>query len=134
MRHIDELSEQVIGAAIAVHRELGPGRMERIYERCLALELRKRGIPFERQKHLPVRFHGHYIDLGFRCDLLVDRRLVVELKAASAVLPMHRTQLLCYVKLSGCHLGLLINFKVPLLRLGITRIVWGDLNAPPDRR
>ncbi len=134
MRHINELSEEVIGAAIAVHQELGPGMMERIYERCLALQLRKRGIPFERQKHLPVRFDGRYVDLGFRVDLLVDRRLVVELKAVSAALPMHRSQLHSYVKLSGCHVGLLINFKVPLLRLGITRVVSGDPNAPSDKR
>ncbi len=133
MRHINELSEQVIGAAIAVHQELGPGMMERIYEKCLALRLRRRGIHCERQKHLPVPFDGKYLDLGFRVDLLVDRRLVVELKAVNAVLPIHRTQLLSYVKLSGCHLGLLINFKVPLLRLGITRVIWGDLNAPPDK-
>jgi len=132
--HINELSEQVIGAAITVHRELGPGMLESTYERCMALELRERGVSFERQKRLPVVFKGTPIDFGYRVDMLVDGRLVLELKAVKALEPVHHAQLLAYLKLSGCHVGLLINFNVHVLRSGITRLVRGSPDAPPDNR
>ncbi len=133
MGHINALSRQVIGAAIAVHRALGPGMLESVYERCMALQLKKRGIPYERQKRLPVVFEGVPFEGAYRVDMIVEGRLLLELKAVKMVLPVHVAQLASYLRLSGCHLGLLINFKVPALRLGIHRVVWGDPNAPPER-
>ncbi len=133
MEHINRLSRQGIGAAITVHRVLGPGMLESVYEPCLALQLKKRGIPYERQKRLPVMFEGVPFGRAYRVDMIVDRRLLVEVKAVSTLLPVHVAQLASYLRLSGCHLGLLINFKVPALRLGIRRVVWGDPNAPPQK-
>ncbi len=134
MAHVNRLSREVIGAAITVHRALGPGMLESVYERCLALELKKRRIPFERQKRLPVVFEGVPFEAAYRVDMIVDRRLLVEVKAVATLLPVHIAQLTSYLRLSGCHLGLLINFKVPALRLGIRRVVWGDPNAPPEKQ
>ncbi len=108
--------------------------LESVYERCMALQLRKRGIPFERQKRLPVVFEGVPFGAAYRVDLMVDRRLLVEVKAVERLHPVHVAQLASYLKLSGCHLGLLINFKVPVLRLGIRRVVSGDPDAPPEKR
>jgi GxxExxY protein len=119
----DELSQTVIGCAIEVHRELGPGLLESAYEQCLAHELRLRGIPFEQQKVMPVEYKGVLIDCGYRLDLLVDRRLIVELKAVAAVEPIHEAQLLTYLKLAKVKTGLLINFNVPLLKDGLKRFV-----------
>lgn len=134
MGHINTLSREVIGAAITVHRALGPGALEKVYERCLALELKRRRIPFERQKRLAVAFLGVPFESAYRVDLLIDRRLVVEVKAVRSLQPVHHAQVLSYLKLSGCYLGLLINFNVPALRLGIRRVVRGDPDAPPDTR
>ena len=121
-RETDELAHAVIGAAIEVHRLLGPGFLEQVYEQALCVELRLRGIPFERQKPAKVEYKGEYVGEG-RLDLLVNDRLVVELKAVREVAPIHTAVVLSYLKATGRRLALLINFKVPQLRDGIRRIV-----------
>jgi GxxExxY protein len=119
---INALTEQVIGAAIEVHRELGPGLLESTYEAALAYELTLRGISFERQKAQPVQYKGLLIEAGYRIDILVDGKVVLELKSVESVLPIHEAQLITYLKLSGCRVGLLINFNVALLKQGLTRL------------
>ncbi len=119
----DELSKAIIGCAIEVHRELGPGLLESAYEQCLAHELRLQGIPFELQKTMPVDYKGVLIDCGYGLDLLVDGKIIVELKAVSALEPIHEAQLLTYLKLAKVKIGLLINFNVQLLKEGIKRFV-----------
>ena len=128
---INDLSSAIIGAAIEVHRALGPGLLESAYEQCLAQELSLRKIPFERQKPLPVHYKGTQLDCGYRLDFLVADIIVVDVKAIDALLPIHQAQLLSYLKLGGWKLGLLINFHVPLLREGIKRVVSG-LEEPPE--
>jgi len=117
-----ELTEKIIGAAIEVHRILGPGLLESVYQACLAHELTERGVPFEQEKAFPVMYKDHDIDCNFRLDFLVADKVIVELKALDAVLPIHKAQLLTYLKLSGCKVGLLINFNVILLKDGIHRL------------
>jgi GxxExxY protein len=119
---LNALSNEVIGAAIEVHKNLGPGLLESAYEVCLSRELGLRNIPFERQKDLPIDYKGLRLDAGYRLDLLVDKRLIVELKTCDNLLPIHEAQLLTYLRLAGLNLGLLINFNVPLLKHGIKRI------------
>jgi GxxExxY protein len=119
----DELTKRVIGACIEIHRSLGPGLLESAYEECLCHELSLAGISYERQKPLPVHYKGVNLDCGYRLDLVVEHKLVVELKAVESLLPVHEAQLLTYLKLSGLTLGLLINFNVPVLKSGIKRIV-----------
>ncbi len=119
------LTQQIIGAAIEVHRALGPGLLESAYETCLCHELSLREIPFDRQKQLPVVYKGVEIECGYRLDLLVADTVVVELKAAEQLLPVHQAQVLSYLRLGGWEVGLLINFHVPVLRQGIRRIVLG---------
>jgi GxxExxY protein len=120
----EKLTEQVIGAAIEVHRELGPGLMESVYEECLCHELHLRGLQFERQVLLPVRYKGVGLDCGYRIDLVVEDALVLELKCLEHTLPVHEAQLLTYLKLTGKRVGLILNFNVPVLtRGGIIRKV-----------
>src|SRR5262249_9295438 len=119
----DGLSREIIGAAIEVHRELGPGLLESAYEECLAHELTLRGIPFDRQKEIAVVYKGQRLDCGFRVDLLVGELVVVELKAVDQLMPVHDAQLITYLKLTGCKLGMLLNFNVRLMKLGIKRLV-----------
>ena len=119
----DELSNKVIGAAIEVHRHLGPGLLESTYEKCLAHELELAGVPFKRQAPLPVRYKGIELDCGYRVDLLVGNELIVELKSVQDVIPIHEAQLLTYMKLAGIGVGLLINFNVEILRKGLQRFV-----------
>jgi GxxExxY protein len=119
---INEITEQVIGAAIKVHSALGPGLLESAYEACLVFELTKRGINVRNQVPLPVRYEDILIEVGYRIDLLVEDRLVIELKSVDELAPIHKAQLLSYLKLSGKKIGLLINFNVDLLKNGITRI------------
>ncbi|HUT73221.1 MAG TPA: GxxExxY protein [Armatimonadota bacterium] len=128
--HINEITEQVIGAAIEVHRELGPGLLESAYEECLARELALRQIPFERQKAIPVTYKGRKFDAGFRADMIVADQVLVELKAVESIVPIHEAQVLTYLKLAGLHVGLLINFNVPVLAKGIRRFVNGP--APTE--
>ncbi len=122
---INDLTREIIGAAIGVHRALGPGLLESAYEECLCHELRLRGLHFERQKPLPVVFKGVMLDCGYRLDLLVSNSVVVEIKSVDAFLPIHEAQLLTYLKLGGWCVGLLINFNVPVLKGGIKRIALG---------
>ena len=117
------LSKCIIGAAIEVHRQLGPGLLESAYEECLAYELAYRGLSFERQMKLPVVYKHIHLDCGFRLDFLVQRLVIVELKTVDSLLPIHTAQVLTYLRLTQCKLGLLINFNVPKLYYGIKRIV-----------
>jgi GxxExxY protein len=119
----DTLSNQVIGCAIEVHRELGPGLLESTYEQCLAHELALSGIQFERQKQLPVEYKGQLIDCGYRIDLLVADQLILELKCVDKFSPIHQAQLMTYMKLAKIKTGILVNFNVTLLKNGLKRIV-----------
>jgi len=129
-----QLTHEIIGAAIEVHRTLGPGLLESAYEECLAEELSTRQIPFERQKPLPLVYKSAKLECGYRVDLLVDHRVVVELKAIEALAPIHDAVVLTYLRLSGCRIGLLINFHVPVLAQGIRRLVWQYEEDLPQRR
>lgn len=120
---LNNISQEVIGAAIEVHRVLGPGLLESTYEACLAHELQCRTIRYARQVVLPVLYKGVTLDCGYKLDLLIEEQVVIELKAVELVLPIHRAQLLTYLKLTGCKLGLIINFNVPMLHKGIERVV-----------
>ena len=122
VRELDELARKVIGAAIEVHRHLGPGYLESIYEEALTVEMELRSIPFVRQYPLSVMYKGHELGKG-RLDLLVDNKLPVELKAVDTLAAVHKAQLISYLKATGLALGLLINFNVPLLKDGIERII-----------
>jgi len=122
-QNINDVPETIIGAAICVHRELGPGLLESAYEACLAFELSERKLKIERQKALPVVYRRVQLDCGYRIDLLVEDQVVVELKAVENLEPIHEAQLLSYLKLSKCKVGLLINFNVKILRKGIRRLV-----------
>ena len=117
------LTEEIIGAAIEVHRALGPGLLESAYEECLCRELDLRGIQFVRQHPLPLEYRGVKLDCGYRLDMLVEDLVVVEIKTVDAIKPIHKAQLITYLKLGGWSIGLLINFNVHVLRTGINRIV-----------
>jgi GxxExxY protein len=127
-----EITERVIGACIEIHRQIGPGLLESAYEECLCYELAQLGIHFERQKTLPVKYKSVRLDCGYRLDLVVENRIIIELKAVENILPIHEAQLLTYLKLSGFTLGLLINFNVPVLKNGIKRVAnnFVDSSAP----
>nr|VFJ63503.1 MAG: GxxExxY protein [Candidatus Kentron sp. FW] len=120
---INELTQEIIGGAIEVHRALGPGLLESAYEMALCHELHLRHIPFQRQLALPLEYKGIHLDCGYRLDLIVADRAVVEVKAVERLLAVHEAQILTYLRLGGWHVGLLINFNVPVLREGIRRIV-----------
>ena len=120
---IDGLTEKIIGAAIEVHKALGPGLFESAYDECLCRELALREIPFVRQQSLPVGYKGVQLDCGYRLDIVVAGCVVVEIKAVEAVLPIHSAQLLTYLRLSGIRVGLLLNFNVAVLKDGIRRLV-----------
>ena len=122
---LNQLTEAVIGSAIDVHRVLGPGLLESTYEMCLCRELALRGVPFERQKTIPVIYKGVELDCGYRADLIVDGRLLLEIKSIDHTSAIHDAQLLSYLKLSGLKVGLLINFNVRLLKHGVHRKVIG---------
>ena len=121
MNELNQTTEKIIGAAIEVHRAVGPGLLESAYEECLCHELSLRQISFQRQVPLPVRYKGVQLDCGYRLDLLVVNQVVVELKAVEKLEPIHEAQLLSYLKLGSHKIGLLINFHVPLLKDGIIR-------------
>jgi GxxExxY protein len=120
---INKLTEKVIGAAIEVHKQLGPGLLESAYEECLAYEMSSLGIPFKKQVGFPVKYKSVRIDCGYRIDMVLDDVLILEIKAVDTVLPVHKAQILTYMRLSGCRYGLLINFNVPLLKNGIQRFI-----------
>jgi GxxExxY protein len=129
----NKLTEAVIAAAIEVHRTLGPGLLESVYEECFCKELSLRDIPFVRQTGLPVEFKGIRLECGYRIDVLVDNAVLIEIKSVETVLPVHEAQLLTYMKLGGWNVGLLINFNVPLLKQGIKRRVL-DISRDEDIR
>jgi GxxExxY protein len=120
---LNRLSNVIIGCALRVHRELGPGMLESAYEACLMFELLERGLRVEREKALPLVYRGQRLDCGYRLDLLVEDAIIIEVKAIQAFDRVYSSQLLSYLRQSGLHLGLLINFNVELLRDGIRRIV-----------
>jgi len=120
---LDRLSKEVIGAAIEVHRVLGPGLLESAYEESLAWELTNRGVKVERQVAIPVRYKELRIEDGYRIDLLVNKELILELKSVDSFKPVHTAQMLTYLKMTDCKLGLLLNFKVDVMRKGIKRVV-----------
>jgi GxxExxY protein len=119
---LNQISGEVVDAAIAVHSALGPGLLESAYEACLVYELRKRGLKVEAQVPLPVIYESVHLELGYRIDLLVENVIVLELKACESIAPVHRVQLLSYLRLSGSPLGLLLNFHVALMKDGIVRM------------
>lgn len=123
MLHDESLTKEIIGAAIEVHRELGPGLLESAYEECLCFELSTRGIAFRQQVELPVEFKTVRLNCGYRIDLLVKEKVIVELKCVEALNDLHKAQLLTYLKLSRLKIGLLLNFNVPLMKDGIVRMV-----------
>ena len=117
-----ELTESVIGAAITVHRELGPGLLESVYEKCLAFELADRGLSVTTQKEIPVRYKNLTFDCSFRADLIVENKVLLELKSIDQLMPIHTSQVITYLKLTGLRTALLINFNVPTLKTGLKRI------------
>src|SRR5436189_2074813 len=121
---LNRISEQVIGAAIDVHRIIGPGLLESAYEACLVFELRDRGFKVEQQKPLPVVYKNVKLDCGYRLDLVIEGRVIVEIKAVERLTTVHEAQLLSYLRPCGCRLGLLINFHVSMLKNGVRRIVY----------
>ncbi len=122
-RRLNQISGEVVDSAIHVHSALGPGLLESAYEACLAYELRERGLPVRTQVPLPITYKGIRLEQGYRIDMLVEEAVVVEIKTALGMHPVHEAQLLTHLKLSGNRLGLLLNFYVPLMRDGIKRIV-----------
>jgi GxxExxY protein len=119
-----DLTEIIIGSAIEVHRALGPGLLESVYEECLCYELGLRGILFERQKSLPLKYKDVRLEAGYRLDLVIENKIVVELKCVEKILPVHEAQIMTYLRLSKLKTGLLINFFTPVLKDGIRRIVY----------
>ena len=119
---INELSSKIIGGAIEVHKALGPGLLESAYEECICHELNLQGFSLERQKPLPVIYKGIILDCGYRLDIVVEKMIILELKSCEKIEPIHKAQLLTYLKLAGLNLGLLLNFNVPVMRDGIVRI------------
>ena len=130
---LNRITETIIGAAIEVHRVLGPGLLESAYEACLAFELAQRGLKVEQQKPSPVVYKDVKLDCGYRLDLLVEESVIVEIKAVDKLAPIHEAQLLSYLRLSGRKVGLLINFNVQVLKDGIRRIVNDFPDYPPQR-
>lgn len=124
MLDINKTTEAIIGAAIEVHRHLGPGLLESAYEECLCEELSLRKIPFKRQITLPVTYKNKRLDIGYRVDLLVNDEVVVELKTVESILPVYEAQTLTYMRLGGWQVGLILNFNVTVLKKGIKRLVY----------
>lgn len=121
--NIEDLGNSIIGAAIKVHRVLGPGLLESAYQKCLEYELRKTELHVECELALPVRYESLQIDAGYRIDMLIENQIIIENKAVERLLPIHEAQLLTYLKMKGCRLGYLVNWNVPILKDGIKRMV-----------
>jgi len=126
-KEIEKVASHVVDSAIKVHTALGPGLLESAYQRCLVHELRKRGLKTESELSLPIQYDGIQIDSGYRVDLRVQDKIIVENKAVDQILPIHQAQLLTYLKLSGCPLGFLVNWKVKRIKDGIQRMVWRQI-------
>ena len=120
---VEALAQEIVDAGLKVHRALGPGLLESVYEHCLAHELQARGVIVERQVPLPVFYEGMRLEAGYRVDLLVEKSVIVEVKAVDALSRIHQAQMLTYLKLSGCHIGFLMNFNVELFKQGLKRMV-----------
>ncbi len=125
---LNKLTEGIIGAAIEVHLTLGPGLLETAYQAALAYELQQRGYKVEQQKPLPMLYKEIKLDAGYRLDFLVNDKVILEIKSSDGIVPIHDAQILSYLRLSGCKIGLLINFNVKLLKNGIKRFVNGSLD------
>lgn len=123
IKEYNKLSEQIIGCCIAVHKELGPGLLERVYKECLAIELENSGLNFKRQVHLPVIYKGEPTNQNFRLDFLIEDEIILELKAIEVVLPIHEVILVTYLKIADKKLGILVNFHEEILTKGIKRKV-----------
>ncbi|OHC07472.1 MAG: GxxExxY protein [Planctomycetes bacterium RIFOXYD2_FULL_41_16] len=130
---LNKITETIIGAAIDVHRALGPGLLESAYEACMVYDLIQVGMKVEQQKPLPVVYRGVKLECGYRLDLMIENEVVVEIKSIDKLLPIHKAQLMSYLKLADCKVGLLINFNVELLKDGIQRVVnnFPDSPRPP---
>jgi GxxExxY protein len=122
-QRLDAITDKIIGAAISVHRVLGPGLLESAYEECLCFELSQMGLKFQRQVPLPVQYKDVTLDCGYRIDIVVENSVIIEIKAVERLIPVHEAQLLSYLKLSKLRVGLLMNFHVPVLKSGLKRIV-----------
>ncbi len=120
---LNQLTSQIIGAAIEVHKALGPGLLESTYDECLCKELELKSMSFARQKEIPVNYKGHFLDCGYRIDVLVEKEVILELKSCQELEPIHKAQLLTYLRLTGKQVGLLLNFNVVRMKDGIVRIV-----------
>jgi len=120
---IEAVAHEIVDSAIKVHRALGPGLFESAYQRCLAYELQTRGLSVECEVVLPISYRGQQLDAGYRIDMLVDNQVIVENKAVERVLPVHEAQVITYLKLRDCRLGFLLNWNVPMMKLGIRRLV-----------
>jgi len=129
---INDLTGEIIGCCIEIHRELGPGMLESAYEECLAYELTKAGLLFERQKPIPIRYKEIDIEYGYRMDFVVENLVVVELKSVEAINSVHTAQILTYMKFAKKDAGLLINFNVSLLKNGIKRFIYESLHREPS--
>jgi GxxExxY protein len=123
LTHGEDLTRQIIGLAMRVHRRLGPGLLESVYHRCLCYELAETGIPFDQQVALPIRYGGIELESGYLADIIVNGEVILELKAVERLSPLHEAQLLTYLRLSSCRIGLLINFNTVSLTDGIRRRV-----------
>ena len=119
----NDLTRDIIGCAIDVHREIGPGLLESAYKACMAAELRERSIHFEQERPVPLVYKGIALDVGYRLDLVVAHQVIVDLKCVAALAPIHTAQLLTYLRLTKCRVGLLINFNVPVLTQGVKRVL-----------
>lgn len=123
MLYHEELTNTIIAAAIEVHRHLGPGLLESAYEECFCHELQLQGVSFERQRPLPLSYKGVKLDCGYRIDIVVEDKIILELKCVERVLPVHEAQLLTYLRLSGLKVGLIMNFHAAVMKNGIKRLV-----------
>lgn len=123
--HENELAREAVNIAFKIHTELGPGLLESVYEEIIAFELKRKGILFTRQQVIPVVYNNIKLELGFRADLILENKLLMEIKSVEQLIPVHKKQVTTYLKLTGLKLGLLINFNVPLIKDGIVRVVNG---------
>lgn len=130
--HENEIAQMIVDAAFKIHNTLGPGLLESAYQAVLVFELQKRGLQVETEKPVLFTYEGHIMEIGFRADLVVEDKVIVELKSVEQIAPVHKKQLLTYLRLANKHLGLLINFGAPLIKDGISRIV-NHLEDDPDR-
>lgn len=131
---LNKITEKIIGVAMNVHRTLGPGLLESAYEACMVFDLSQKGLMVEQQKPLPVIYREVKLDCGYRLDLVIEKSVIVELKAVEKIMPIHNAQLLSYLKLSGCKIGLLINFNTEILKEGIRRVVSKFPDSPRSLR